>query len=259
MKKIAIILGMLILFFTCQGWADTINEVTVTEEEPPYIVQINGTYSDGDECDRDPVLLTTYLDDTIIIQIFTVPPDEGCLSREGDAFVFSLEIVPPGDDYQVNVIMYRGTPRVDEDVEVIDSETVEVHSGIEQLEAAVDINPDTINIKRKGQYINARITLSGGEYGVSDIDAGTILLAIITDGEESGTTVSARKVAVDEDEDNILIVKFDNDEVLSLIEEEVEVFPQYVIFVVKGALEDGFLFSGTDDVKVMNPGKPKSI
>ncbi len=256
MKKIAIILGMLILFFTCQGWADTIDEVTVTEEAP-YIVEINGTYSDG--CDRDPVLLTTYLDNTIIIQIFTVPPAGDCPDGEENVFDFSLEIVPPGDDYQINVIMYRGTPRADEDVEVIDSETLEVQSDIEELEATVDINPDTINIKRKGQYINARITLSGGEHDVSDIDAETILLAIITDGEESGTVVSAQKVAVDEDEDNILIVKFDNDEVLTLIEEEVDVFPQYVIFVVKGALEDGSLFSGTDDVKVMNPGKSKSI
>ena len=258
MKKIAIILGMLILFFTCQGWADTIDEVTVTEEAP-YIVEINGTYSDG--CDRDPVLLTTYLDNTIIIQIFTVPPPDtgACLDEGENVFVFSPEIVPPGDDYQVNVIMYQGTPGVDEDVEVIDSETLEVQSGIEELEATVDINPDTINIKRKGQYISARITLSGGEHDVSDIDEETILLTIMIDGGESGTAVSAQRVVVDEDDNAILVVKFDNEEVLSLIEEEVDEFPQYVTFVVKGELEDGSLFSGTDDVKVMNPGKSKSI
>ena len=245
------------LFLVNQVWADTIDEITVSEEEP-YTVEINGTYDDA--CDRDAVLLTTSIEDEIIIQIFTDPlPTEGdCLNEPGETFSFSQGIIPPGKDYDLMVILYQGKPGIDDEVSISDSVIIEIGDDDEEppateLEAEVDVIPDTINMKRQGRFVGAKINVSEG-YSVEDIDTETITMTIVTDDGVLEDFVEAERTVIDEE---ILIVKFNNNEIKDLIESAVDGYPIEVTFEISGELSDGSTFTGTDDVDVINPGRPR--
>lgn len=242
------------LFFANPVWADTIDEITVSEEEP-YTVQIIGTYDDA--CERDSVLFTTSIDDEIIMQIFTDPqPTEGdCLSEPAGTFSFTQEIVPSDEDYDIMVILYQGKPGVHAEVSISDFSIIEIGDAAEEppfgeLEAEVDVKPDTINMKRQGQYVGAKVNLPEG-YSEEDIDSETIIITIVTSNDAFEDFVEAERSVVDEE---TLIVKFDNDEVKELIDSTVDVYPANVTFRVSGELTDGTSFSGTNDVSVINPG-----
>ncbi|UCE36081.1 MAG: DUF3344 domain-containing protein [Thermoplasmata archaeon] len=104
------------------------------------------------------------------------------------------------------------------------------------LDASIDIDPDTINLKSKGKWITAYITLDS-PYDVKDIDIGTVLLENTIPaewGDVQGTT---------------LMVKFDRKEVQDFIggpNEDVDL-------TVKGELNDGTEFEGSDTIRVINP------
>jgi hypothetical protein len=113
------------------------------------------------------------------------------------------------------------------------------------VEATIDIEPDTLNLKSNGMFITAYIELHD-DYDLINILVSTILL---------NNSVPAKLHPVDigdHDSDNIpdLMVKFYRSAVQEIIEpgEEVEI-------TVSGELSDGTLFVGSDKIRVIAKGK----
>jgi hypothetical protein len=105
------------------------------------------------------------------------------------------------------------------------------------ITAAVDIDPDTINLKSKGKWITAYIELPE-PHDASDIDLDSIVLKkeeFEVDGEYG------------EFESGRVKVKFPRAAVQSALE------PGDVELTVLGELEDGTPFEGTDTVRVIEP------
>ncbi len=128
------------------------------------------------------------------------------------------------------------------------TDTVYYTSTVEAVEAIVDIDPDTLNLKGKGRWITAYIELPEG-YDVNDINVSTILLNDTVPAELHPTEVG------DYDEDGIpdLMVKFDRDEVISLIESNLNTRERVctVTLTITGKLYDGTRFQGRDSIRVL--------
>jgi hypothetical protein len=105
------------------------------------------------------------------------------------------------------------------------------------LEAAIEIDPDTLNLESKGQRITCYICLPE-EYNVADINPDSIRL------EE---TIAADRIWFEEEE-KLAIAKFNRSEVQDILEEgEVEL-------TVSGMLIDGTKFEGKDVIRVIDKG-----
>ena len=118
------------------------------------------------------------------------------------------------------------------------------------LTATVDIRPQALNLRSKGEWITAYIELPEG-YDVNDINASSIML---------NDTVPAelRPVAVgDYDEDGVpdLMVKFDRHEVIDLILRNYQFTNRFgtVTLTVTGCLNDGTPFQGEDTITIIMP------
>jgi len=121
----------------------------------------------------------------------------------------------------------------------------------ETLEADVDLDPDTLNLRSRGRPITAYVELPEG-YDAADIGRDSIRLHF-EGAPEEGIAIDPRYRARigDEDADGIpdLMVKFDRQLVQSYLE------PGTVEMTILGELTDGTLFEGTDTVRVINPGR----
>ena len=104
--------------------------------------------------------------------------------------------------------------------------------------ASIDIDPDTLNLKSKGRWITAYITLPD-DYDVNDIDISTILLE---------DTIPAEWGDVQGD---VLMVKFDRSEVEDLVGGPAD----KITLTVSGQLPDGTEFQGLDTIRVISPPK----
>ncbi len=123
MKKFTVLMGILCLLFAGRGWADTIDDVTITDVAP-FIVGIEATFSD-EGCDQKEVD-TMYLEKQVIIFIFSNPllaPGAGSAETETTCN-FEVGITPPGDDDEIIVILLG---RDEEGISLV-SETVQVGS-----------------------------------------------------------------------------------------------------------------------------------
>ena len=127
--------------------------------------------------------------------------------------------------------------------DLMQTDWVEVASVLEPpvIEATVDIDPDTLNLKSKGKWITCYIELQEG-YDVADIDVSTIMLNDQVPAESQPTGI------LDHDGDGIveLMVKFSRSAVQGLLgaADEAEL-------TVTGELSDGTLFEGTDTIRVV--------
>ena len=113
------------------------------------------------------------------------------------------------------------------------------------IEATVDFDPDTLNLKSKGKVVTVYIELPEG-YDVEEIDISTVMLNGIVPALARPTDVG------DYDSDGVpdLMVKFDRADVQDVLEpgNEVEV-------TVSGQLTDGTLFEDTDTIRVIEKGR----
>jgi hypothetical protein len=128
-----------------------------------------------------------------------------------------------------------------------------VNSGIlicPKISVTTDIDPDTLNLRSRGQWITAYIELPEG-YDVADINVSTLVL---------NDTIPAelRPIAVgDYDNDAIpdLMVKFDRQAVINLILQNYQFMDRFgtVALTITGKLYDGTPFQGTDTIRIIMP------
>ncbi|MDH4241065.1 MAG: DUF3466 family protein [Phycisphaerae bacterium] len=109
------------------------------------------------------------------------------------------------------------------------------------IEAEIEINPKTINLQSKGNWITCHIWLPDG-YSVADIDSDSVFL---------GGKVEAERIWLKENQQCVL-TRFNRSDVCQMFVElghsgEVEL-------KVDGYLTDGTRFEGTDKIDVINKG-----
>lgn len=118
--------------------------------------------------------------------------------------------------------------------------------------ATIDIHPDTLNLKSKGEWITCYIELSEG-YDVSDINVTAVMLNDTIPAELHPVGIG------DEDGDGIpdLMVKFDRSDVISYILANVNMTKLFeerfmtVTLTVTGYLNDDTPFQGSDTIKIL--------
>jgi hypothetical protein len=111
------------------------------------------------------------------------------------------------------------------------------------LEANVNIDPDTLNLKSSGEWITAYIEPPDG-YDVQNIDIDSIRLEGLLDVQES------------EIQGSVLMVKFDREAVVVYLEDILQVAPPAdVTLTVTGELGDGTEFTGDDTIRVISPAE----
>jgi len=111
------------------------------------------------------------------------------------------------------------------------------------LESTIDIDPDTLNLTSKGNWITCYIELPE-EYDVADIDVDTVLLESLLEVQHSDI------------QDDVLMVKFDRQDVINYIEFVLGIIPpDDVTLTVTGKLTDGTSFEGSDTIEVISKGK----
>ena len=119
------------------------------------------------------------------------------------------------------------------------------------VQATVDIDPDALNLKSKGKFITFYIEPLDG-YNVEDIDIDSVALTRIDDDllDPPLYIVGPSEIG-DYDDDGItdLMVKFDKQELISLLEVGDEEL------TVSGELMDGRQFEGSYTIKVIEKGK----
>lgn len=120
------------------------------------------------------------------------------------------------------------------------------------IEAGVRVRPRTLNLKSRGRYVTAYIELPQG-YDAHNIDVSTVNLV-----SPSGGPIYAlpRPTSVrDRDCDGLyeLMVKFRRSELQDIVEPA-----QAVILTISGDLFDGTCFEGSDQIRVIRPGKKKN-
>ena len=102
----------------------------------------------------------------------------------------------------------------------------------------IDIDPDTLNLKFKGRWITAYITLNSS-CDVNDIDINTVMLEDIIPTEWG-----------DIQNNDTLMVKFDRLQVEDMLS------PGTYNLEVTGKLTDGMAFEGySDEIRVIQSGK----
>jgi hypothetical protein len=122
--------------------------------------------------------------------------------------------------------------------------------------ATVDIDPDTLNLKSKGQWITSYIELPGG-YNVSDIDIYSIRLNdTFPVSLLPYPPVPGPMEIGDYDSDGIpdLMVKFNRTALTSYIYDVLGIKYGDVTLTISGNLTDGTLFEGIDTIKVIFVG-----
>lgn len=109
------------------------------------------------------------------------------------------------------------------------------------MQTETDIDPDTLNLKSKRNWITRYIELPEG-YDVEDIDINILLLNDVVAAENHPTDIG------DHDEDGItdLMVKFDRQDVIDILEPG-----DNIKIIVTGELFDGTKFEGMDYIKVI--------
>jgi len=107
------------------------------------------------------------------------------------------------------------------------------------IAATVDIQPNTLNLKSKGNWITCYIAFPA-DADVADVNSNTILL----NGQ-----VKAEWTMIEE-EAQVLMAKFSRSAVEGILQ------PGTVELTVSGKLNDGTRFEGKDTITVINKGKP---
>jgi Tol biopolymer transport system component len=141
-------------------------------------------------------------------------------------------------------IAYQSKKSGNWDIWKMEAPTVEV------VEANVEIDPDTLNLKSRGKWITGYIELPEG-YDVNDVNVSSIMLNDTVPAETKPTAIG------DYDGDGIpdLMVKFNRAEVISLILANINIEGRFttITLTITGKLYDGTQFGGSDIIKIVMP------
>jgi hypothetical protein len=123
------------------------------------------------------------------------------------------------------------------------------------IDAIVDIDPNTLNLNSRGNWITCYIELPAG-YDVNDIDGQTVTLENVKAymGKEGWASPQANEGnTMDHDGDGVLerMVKFDRSAVQAVLR------PGVITATVMGKLPNSTTLHGTDVIKVMGRGGDK--
>jgi hypothetical protein len=117
------------------------------------------------------------------------------------------------------------------------------------VEAAVDIDPDTLNRKSKGKWVTAYIELPQG-FDVGDIDIDTVAIVAVDEATLDDPLYAKLKPTSigDYDSDGIpdLMVKFDRKDFIDALT------PGNRLITLSGELTAGNTFQGNDTIKVIH-------
>jgi hypothetical protein len=122
-----------------------------------------------------------------------------------------------------------------------------------EIQADIDIDPDTLNLRSRGRWITCYIELPAG-LDPREIDASTVLLNGAVRPEldpKYGFVKSETSYIMDHDEDGIFerMVKFDRQMAMEAL-----IPGEYVVLTVTGQLNDGTEFKGDDTIGVIAGG-----
>lgn len=175
--------------------------------------------------------------------------------KEGD---YLIHLIPepsasPTDTYSLEVAANGVVVTLAEDVQVnnIPAQPYIVRSTESEIthviRVTIDFDPDTLNLKSKGEWITVYVELPVGHgYAVGDIDVESILLEGLLEVQHSDV------------QGDVLMVKFDRQDVIAYIELVLEIeLPADVTLMVTGELTDGTPFEGSDTIRVIDEGKNK--
>jgi hypothetical protein len=117
------------------------------------------------------------------------------------------------------------------------------------IEAAIDIDPDTLNLKSKGRWVTAYVELPEA-YDVGEIDVSTVTITEIDEMELTDpVSAEARPTSIgDEDGDGMadLMVKFNRQGLMGYLEAGER------LITISGALNDGTKLQGSDTIRVIH-------
>ena len=124
---------------------------------------------------------------------------------------------------------------------------------IEPIPSTVDIRPNTINLRRNGNFIMGMIKLPA-EYSIEGINLDSIAVTTIN-GVALESPIYADWEFIDEAFTDSVIAKFPNSILKAAFPTDLT-YPTMVAITVGGTLADGVTqFEGTDEVRVIKPGK----
>ncbi|GAF87714.1 unnamed protein product, partial [marine sediment metagenome] len=120
------------------------------------------------------------------------------------------------------------------------------------LDSTIDINPNTLNLKSKGRWITAHVTLSN----ISGLNKEHIGWALLSPAEDSNAALQPEKWSVEYEGDSnapsTITFKFNGDQVRSWYTAPQET----ATILLCGGLTDGTTFEGTDTIKVIDLTMP---
>lgn len=126
------------------------------------------------------------------------------------------------------------------------------------IAAIVDIRPNTINLRRNGNFIMGMIKLPEG-YSIENIDLTSIVVTKIN-GTLLDPSIPADWAFIDEELTDSVIAKFPNKLLMDAVQKALAAditYPTTVDISLSGILTDDAktLFEGTDQVRLIKPGK----
>jgi len=174
-------------------------------------------------------------------------------TRDGEIYTYDLQTMQ--ETRLTNDACEDWYPRLDEDGDTIafvsigrdgpDSEIFVLRRN--PIEAVIDIDPDSLNLRSKGNWITCFVELPEG-YNVADIDASTMMLNGTIPVDPSAPTAIG-----DYDNDDVpdLMVKFDRAAVVQYVLDHVPNKKTFVTLTITGKLKDGTAFQGSDTIKII--------
>ncbi|MFQ5832457.1 MAG: hypothetical protein ACE5H4_07135 [Candidatus Thorarchaeota archaeon] len=120
------------------------------------------------------------------------------------------------------------------------AQAIEITSA--NIEATIDLDPNTLNSKSRGRWITCYIELPG-VYSVEDIETATVLLDDVIPAEQHPTEIG------DHDNDGIadLMLKFSRQDLIDYLNNQ----RGHIDLVVSGELANNIVFLGSDTIRVI--------